>query len=199
MFIIDFLKRLASFCYKRDVLFLYYCDVAQTLQQAPPMLTDLTAYACDRENYAQVKAALKPFPPVLGPRIERGELAFIAAQGSRWIFRSIVIPGPAEYKVAGYPLRLQAHDAYMECAETIPAWRGKGVAPGMLRLTMQTLLDRGCTRSFLTIAITNTSSCRAIEKGGGKRIGIITGRRLFGRWRSMYIPLTHETEFSSIA
>jgi len=199
MFIIDFLKRLASYCYKHDVLFVYYCDIEQTLRHAPPMLTELTPYACDQHNYEQLKAVLKPFPPVIGSRITRGDLAFIAAQGSRWIFRASVILGPKDYVVIGYPLHLQQGDVYMECAETIPGWRGKGIAPGMLRITMQTLLNRGYTRSFLTIAITNTSSCRAIEKGGGQRIGIITSRRLFGRWQSMYIPLTHDEQFAAVA
>ncbi|MHB0935745.1 MAG: GNAT family N-acetyltransferase [Armatimonadota bacterium] len=199
MFILDFLKRLADYCYKRDVLFVYYCDIAQTLQQAPPMLTELTAYACDQHNYEQLRTVLKPFPPVIGGRIKRGDIAFIAAQGSKWIFRASVILGPKDYPVIGYSLHLQEQDVYMECAETIPGWRGKGIAPGMLRTTMQTLLDRGYTRSFLTIAITNTSSCRAIEKGGGQRIGLITARRLFGRWQSMYISLTEDEQFALVA
>jgi hypothetical protein len=69
----------------------------------------------------------------------------------------------------------------------------------MLHVTMETLLARGYNHSFLTIAITNTSSCRAAEKGGAQRIGIISAYRLFGRWQAMYIPLTNNEQFSGIA
>jgi len=189
VFIINFLKRCASYCYKQDILFVYCCDNAQVLKTVPPMPAGLTTHVCDRDNIEQVKALVKPLPRLTETSVKRNDLALLAALGRKWIFRSSVVLGPKEYHVAGFPLRLTETDAYLEGAETIPTWRGKGVAPGMLRVTMEALLARGYTRSFLTIAITNTSSCRAIEKGGAERIGIISGHRLFGRWQAAYIPL----------
>jgi|GEM_PF-2102455 len=189
MFIIDFIKRCAAYCYKRDILFVYYCDNEKVLKTVPPMPDGLTPHVCDRDNLEQVKALVRPLPRLTEISAKRDDLAFLATRDRRWIFRSSVVLGPKEYYIAGYPLQLAATDAYLECAETIPSWRGKGIAPGMLRVTMETLLARGYTRSFLTIAITNTSSCRAIEKGGAERLGIISGHRLFGRWKTAYIPL----------
>jgi len=199
MFIIDFLIRCASYCYKRDTLFVYFFDNAKTLRGAPPLPAGLAPYACDRDNLELVKTLIKPFPRMIESRIKHDNLAFFAISKSRWIFRACVVLGPKEYPIAGFPLRFTATDAYLECAETIPAWRGKGVAPGMVNITMQTLLARGYSRSFLTIAITNTSSCRAAEKGGAQRIGIISGTRLFGHWQSRYISLTVDERFACLA
>ena len=199
MVIWNCIRRLLSYCYKRDLLFVYCCDVAETLKKAPPMLSELVPHVCDRENLERMKTIITPFPKLIGERVQRGDLAFMAVQDSRWIFRSSVILGPNEHIVTGHAIHLGETDAYLECAETIPTWRGKGIAPGMLQITMRTLLERGYSRAFLTIAITNTSSSRAIEKGGVQRIGLISACRVLGRWWSSYIPLTNDEQFAKVA
>ena len=194
----SFWQRALRFCYKRETHYLYCCDVARTLQLAPPLVNALTEYVVDAANLAEIKNVITPFPALTETYIQRGNIAFMAAQGSAWVFRSTVILGPDDHQVTGFRLHLGAHDAYLECAETIPAWRGKGVAPGMLHITMRTLLAQGYTRSFLTIASHNTASCRAVEKGGGTRIGVIASCRLFKHWRAAYTPLTDEEQYTHV-
>ena len=191
-------RRLLSFCYKHEVHYLYCCDVEQTLQTAPPSVEGLVEYVVDSTNLEEMKAVISPFPTITETYVKRGDIALMAADGSQWVFRSTMILGPRDHTVTGFPLHLSADDAYMECAETIPSWRGKGVAPGMLNITMRTLLERGYRRSFLTITTNNTASCRAVEKGGGKQIGTISSLRLLGRWKATYTPLTDEEQYTTV-
>ena len=158
------------------------------------MIDGLDVHLVTRENLAQVKTVIVPFPPVIETRVRRGDLALLAAQGSQWVFRSSVVLGETIHPVTGHPLHLEPHDAYLECAETMPEWRGRGVAPGMLGPTMRELLDRGYTRALMTINIANHSSCRAAEKGGARRIGMIIAYRSFGRWHATYMPLTADNQ-----
>ena len=192
-------KRLVAFCYQREAQYIYYMDVERTFQLAPPLVEGLTEVVCDAGNLKQVKEVIKPFPDVTERYIKKGDIAFLAAQGSEWVFRSNAVMGPSIYKLIGFPLKLCQQDAFLECAETTACWRGKGVAPGMLRITMRTLLDRGIKRAFLGIATTNTFSCRAVEKGGAQRIGIISSCRVLGRRKSALTLLTDDQQFNSFS
>jgi hypothetical protein len=177
-----------------ETSYLYLLSPAVMLAAAPPPVSGLRVHVCDRERLARVKAAIPDFPTIIEPHIRRGDLGIFAATDAGWVFRSTAVLGPKTYPIAGYPLVLSASDAYLECAETIPTWRGRGVAPGMLGPTARELVSRGVIRIYMTINVTNTASCRAAEKGGAERIGIITSRRRIGRWHVIFTQLARASE-----
>lgn len=191
-------QRCVAFGFKQENHFLYYCDIGALAQASRPLPDGLTVHICDRHNVDELLAIASPLPPIIANRIEKGDIAFIAMHGAKWVFRSSVVIGPQCHQVTGYPLHLGEHDAYLECAETAPELRGKGIAPAMMGVTMQALLARGYRRAFLTIALSNTASCRAAEKGGAQRIGLLFARRLIGHWHASYIPLTDDRQFVSV-
>ena len=182
----SFWRRLKSWCRQDVASYLYQCSTISLCSTAPPLLPGLQPCCYDRANLAREQRLLHNLPPVIEQRVAQGNLAILAVKGQEWIFRSAAVLGPRTYSVTGYPLALQADEAYLECAETVPAWRGKGIAPGMLRPTAETLLARGVTRVYLLIGVQNTASCRAAEKGGASRLGLITSRRRFGQWTSSF-------------
>jgi hypothetical protein len=58
----------------------------------------------------------------------------------------------------------------------------------MLRVTAEELLARGYTTGLMTIATDNHASCRAAEKGGAQRRGMLSARRRLGRWVTHFEP-----------
>jgi hypothetical protein len=168
-----------------EVSYLYLCNVAAMREAAPAPYPGLHSYVCDAENLPLVQAVVAGLPLAFLARVAQGDLAIIAAAEGRWIFRSTAILGPQLFQMLGFPLVLTHEDAYLERAETLADWRGRGVAPGMLRITADALWARGIRNVYLTIATSNTASCKAIEKGGALRLGLIHSRRRCGRWSAL--------------
>ncbi|OPZ86841.1 MAG: hypothetical protein BWY76_00758 [bacterium ADurb.Bin429] len=181
-------QRVAEWFQYKDISYVYRVTLSEVTRTAPAPHPDLCMIVCDASNLFAVEQMLPRLPPIIGKYVRDGNLAFLAAIGDEWIFRSVAILGPRIYSVHGYPLALTAHDVFLEAAETHPAWRGKGVAPGMLRVTAEALIARGYTTGIMTISTDNTASCRAAEKGGAQRIGKLTAQRRFGRWHTMLEP-----------
>lgn len=169
-----------------DISYLYSVSLFETLRSAPHPHPELRVIICEAANLDIVEDTLPGLPSVISSYVRRGNLAFLAATEREWVFRSLAILGPRIYPIHGYPLALTVRDVYLEAAETHPVWRGKGVAPGMLRVTAYELLERGYANAYLTISTYNTASCRAAEKGGAKRQGIITARRRLGHWDARF-------------
>lgn len=185
----SFWQRLRTWVRQDIASYLYQCPTATLLTTAPPPFPGLDITFCDHSTLATAKADVRNLPAMIEERVQLGDMAILATRDDEWIFRSTAVLGPKVYPVTGYPLELQAHEAYLECAETLPAWRGKGVAPGMLGPTAQALLARDVTTVYLLIDVTNASSYRAAEKGGAQRIGIITSRRRYGQWVATFAAI----------
>lgn len=183
-------QRLLRWFHDEKVCYLYTCSTEMMRAAAPPPHPDLSVIVCDDLSLAAVKVIIPNFPALIESRVRRGDLALLAATPQEWVFRSTAVLGPRTYAISGYPLTLSEQDAYLEYAETIPSWRGKGVAPGMLGPTATELMQRGVTRVFMKIDTTNTASCRAAEKGGAIRLGILRARRFCGHWRAVLESLT---------
>ncbi len=194
----DFRQRLQHW-YRHDVESLLYQSTTDLLlSSAPPTSPDLQVYCCDQTNLQLAKQVIVDFPKTIERRVLAGDLAILAVQDAHWVFRSTAVLGPKTYPVTGFPLTLSPREAYLEYAETVPAWRGKGVAPSMLGPTAMALLKREIEIVYLIIDITNTASCHAAVKGGAISIGRITGHRRLGRWHTDFqqiggtIPVTRQ-------
>lgn len=190
MSLTDLRQRAVAWIRNTDVSYLYSVSLFETLRTAPPPHPDIRVIICEPANLEAVEEMLSGLPPIISTLVRDGNLAFLAASGREWIFRSIAILGPRIYHIHGYPLALTVRDVFLEAAETHPAWRGKGVAPGMLRVTARELLEREFVKAYLTISTDNTSSCRAAEKGGAHRQGTLSAHRVLGRWSAQFNPLS---------
>ncbi len=65
---------------------------------------------------------------------------------------------------------------------TLPAWRGRGLYPGLLVATCQHLALQGHRRAIITCAPDNLASVRGIEKAGFRRIKIVHSWVILTRW-----------------
>ncbi|HOS42514.1 MAG TPA: hypothetical protein PK794_02380, partial [Armatimonadota bacterium] len=157
---IPFHQRVAEWVRHTDHSYVYRVALADVPHTASAPWPELCVVVCDAANLFDVEQLLPDLPPIIKKYVRDGNLAFLAAAGEEWVFRSVAILGPRLYPVHGYPLALTARDVFLEAAETHPAWRGKGVAPGMLRVTADELLARGYTCGMMTIATDNMASCR---------------------------------------
>ncbi len=166
--------------------YLYASSVEALLRHTTHLGDPLQVLVVDAHNIGFVLPRRPAFPPLFRTRVLRGDVAIMALLEEEWIFRSLAVLGPNSCPVTGYPLQLSATDAFLECAETHPAWRGKGVAPSMLFPTALELLAHGITRVFFTVDPTNAPSIRAMEKGGAERQGLIVADRWLGRWHTKY-------------
>jgi ribosomal protein S18 acetylase RimI-like enzyme len=169
-----------------DLCYLYACPLDLVLRTAPPPRPELRIVVADADTLPAEMAALPGLSPVIANYVRDGHLAILAATDSTWVFRSVAILGPRTYPMHGFPLALTHEDAYLEGAETHPEWRGRGVAPSMLSPTARELLRRGYRYMYVTVAVTNLASCKALEKGGATHQGIITAHRRLGYWRAQF-------------
>ncbi len=181
-------QRAVEWIRNTDISYLYRVSLHESLREAPPSHPDLRVVICEPANLDAVEAMLPGLPRIISTLVRQGNLAFLAATQREWVFRSIAILGPRLYHVHGYPLALTVRDVFLEAAETHPDWRGKGVAPGMMQITARELLERQHQNAYLTISTWNTASCRAAEKTGAHRQGLISAKRYFGRWTARFDP-----------
>jgi GNAT superfamily N-acetyltransferase len=88
----------------------------------------------------------------------------------------------AECNFEGWRMPLQADEAYLFDAFTLPDWRGKGLAPLLRYRVYQQLALQG-RRRFLSVSIrTNRAAIRFKRKLGGRIIGRGFRAEFLGRW-----------------
>lgn len=114
-------------------------------------------------------------------RLERGNGCLGLYDGDRLAAFSWFDLNECNYEGWRFPLR--PGEAYLFDAFTLPAWRGRGLAPYIRYRVYEVLAARGCTR-FLSVSIrTNRAAIRFKEKLGGRIVGNGWRVTLFGRWR----------------
>lgn len=77
-------------------------------------------------------------------------------------------------------LSLSDREAEIKYCLTLPAFRGRGLYPGVLRTIAQFLTQEGFRRVFVCVHEANTSSIRGIEKAGFKRVGRVRLQKVAG-------------------
>lgn len=76
---------------------------------------------------------------------------------------------------------------------TLPAWRGQGLYPRLLRTSCRHLAAQGHRRALITCAPDNIASVRGIEKAGFRRVKTLYSLIFFARWIAVQrteLPLT---------
>lgn len=68
---------------------------------------------------------------------------------------------------------------------TLPAYRGQGIYPRLLRATCRHLAAQGYRRAIITCAPDNIASVRGIEKAGFRRVKTLHSLIFFARWIAM--------------
>lgn len=184
----DYWRQARRWMRHHEANYLYASSVEALLRHSAHLPDPLQVLIVDAGNLSYALPRRPVFPPLFRTRVHRGDVAIMAIYEEEWIFRSLAVIGPNSCPVTGHSLELGVHDAFLECAETHPDWRGRGVAPSMLYPTALELLSRGITRAFFTVDPDNTASIRAMEKGGARRQGLITADRLLGHWFTRFAP-----------
>jgi len=88
--------------------------------------------------------------------------------------------------VAPFFIPLTLNDVVLFDIETFPEFRGAGINPLLMKYTFHELKKEGVARVYITVKVWNSSSIRAMEKTGFKRIGIAKKFKIFGHDITMW-------------
>ena len=77
-------------------------------------------------------------------------------------------------------LRIGPGDVEVCDVFTIEQFRGRGVAKALLSEACRCYRERGFARAYATIRSDNTPSLRAFQAAGFRKVGKVSGRKLFG-------------------
>ena len=118
-------------------------------------------------------------------RFDSGCLCFVARHEGRAVGACWIATGRAYSAHLACDLPLSAGDAYLFDAYTLPAYRGRGVAPALCAHQLRYCRDAGWRRAIRATSPENRAALRAHAKSGFRAAAVI-GRVMIGSWRRFF-------------
>lgn len=136
---------------------------------------------------ARLAEAMRPAPPAeVAWRLAAGRRAYVIRFGEAvvsygWV--SFDEEGIGELEGA---IRVGPGEAYVWDCATLPAWRGRGLYPALLRAIARDLAAEGLTWVWIAAVADNLPSLRGFAKAGYVRVGVVRYVRV-GCWRRLSV------------
>lgn len=117
-------------------------------------------------------------------RLGDGHDLWIVVEGDRLAFACWVLRSRASvFGAPGGGATMPSGAVQLEDSIASPDFRGRGVAPGAWSGVADVLAGEGVQRMFTKVDVTNTASCRAVEKAGFREVAVMHLRRRGHRTR----------------
>jgi GNAT superfamily N-acetyltransferase len=105
-------------------------------------------------------------------RLEEGQQCYVAKHEGQIVSSGWWQEGSFRLPSLERRFNLAAGEIYVHCAQTIPAFRGKGIYPYLRAESLRDLSrTQGKTRALAFIRAANKPSLRAWDKMGGRKVG----------------------------
>jgi len=116
-------------------------------------------------------------------RLAHGRYCFVALDVDRlaaycWATTRV------EFGIDNLEMQLQAEDAYVDDAFTVPAFRRKGIQTAVHLYRLEYLRNLGCRRAILIVDAKNTASQRLVRKLGYQEVDHLSFQRIL--WMRTY-------------
>jgi GNAT superfamily N-acetyltransferase len=128
---------------------------------------------------------------VVARNLRNGALFWIIRLDNRPVgYRFSACQGPAIRREFPF-LPVQEDEAIVFGGETLPAYRGQGIAPAAIESMLDRLAQNGIKQAYVCCEKSNAASVRSLEKTRFQLLGKARMIRLFGRsWAFRRRPLT---------
>lgn len=152
-------------------------DIVATAEQVPDSIDDIRIVKGDLSDLEQAEQTLNPIPWEFQCHKYDGVKDFFVAknidsvQHISWIYF---------HNHRNRLLSLGEREAEIKFCLTLPALRGRGIYPTVIRKIMNYLNSKGLNRVYMCVHKDNHPSIRGIEKAGFRRVGEIRLRKLMG-------------------
>ncbi len=131
--------------------------------------------------------AMRPAPPSeLTRRLAAGRRAYVIRLDEPVVSYGWVSFGEEEVGEVEGTIRVGPREAYIWDCATLPAWRGRGLYPSLLRAIARDLAAEGFEWVWIAAVVDNAPSLRGFVKAGYARIGTVRYVRI-GRWRRLTV------------
>ncbi len=136
---------------------------------------------------ARLAEAMSPVPPAeVARRLAAGRRAYVIRAGEPVVSYGWVSFDEEEVGELEGAIRVGPGEAYIWDCATLPAWRGRGLYPALLRAIARELAAEGFTWVWIAAAADNFPSLRGFVKAGYARVGVVRYVRI-GRWRRLRV------------
>jgi len=136
--------------------------------------------------------------PVLG-RLATGRMAYVAERNGEVVSYGWVSTGPEAIGEVGSQIAPARGEAYVWDCATLPAYRGRGYYPALLRRIAADLFARGIHRVWICASVTNRPSLRGFARAGFRPVGTLQRARGLGRRRTILTPTSGASRATVVA